>query len=344
MKKYYFLLFILIVLFSVAYYKIHLKNSYEDAYVSETENTIVSREDIEKNLETYNKQVVQLQKKRNQQVTNQTIESKKLEESYIQKLFDFVSPQVKKIEFYGKLVDQNGEAIPNVKVRYSALRGALSSGTGTGYATTNELGVFFIGDAKGNGLLIESFIKIGYQLPSFIVFRNNKSEGSLNDSWSDYTQSSPYVFTAWKVDRYPKVLHDSELLGFLPDNRRYTVNFFAEDINNEGDNEGELRIKFYRRNGRWELVIEAIDGGLVEALDEYKNMAPIDGYKKEFQYRGKENFPSSLHKHFYFFSSSRNLFGLLKMEIIPYYNRKFSSISVEYVFNLEQGRNLTVKQ
>ena len=156
---------------------------------------------------------------------------------------------------------------------------------------------------------------------------------------------NPYIVNAWKVESYPDTKKGKPFLGFIPDGRDYTIDFLSQNkTKNEGVTEGDLRIRFKRDEENWELEITAANGGLQETEDEYLNLAPENGYINPFILSGKKDRRRPQLKNVYFFSRSGQLYGRIKMEVRPFHNRKESAFEFNYVINLEQGRNSSVKQ
>lgn len=268
----------------------------------------------------------------------------KLTQNHISNLFELSESRIKEIQFFGRVIDQHGNPVTNLRVRYGGTHSIFAAGSGEGYTATDEQGRFQINNVKGRSLIIEGFNQPGYQFPETQYFDHRSNEKNNKKSWRDTSIDSPYIFNAWKVEGYPKVKKDDPFLGFIPDNRDYTIDFLSADsIKNEGVTEGDLRIRFIRNEENWKLEITAANGGLQETDDEYLNLAPEDGYSSLLTYTGKKQEARKIRKNIYFLSRSGQLYGRIKLEIWPYFRDKLA-IEFDYVVNLEEGRNLSVKK
>jgi hypothetical protein len=166
-------------------------------------------------------------------------------------------------------------------------------------------------------------------------------------AWPDYnTPDKSYIFKGWKIESYPKI-KTNRLLGliFKPDGRTYTWDLLKPNNKEfrKGVNEGDILISFNRDDQEWELTLSAIDGGLIETEDMYMNLAPESGYQSTLTYSGSNN-EYEVKKKLYFNSRNQTVYGWLNLRIRPVYREVNSAINLTYVINLEQGRNLTVKQ
>ncbi|MBL1293377.1 MAG: hypothetical protein COB61_005850 [Thiotrichales bacterium] len=268
-----------------------------------------------------------------------------LTKNHISNLFELSESRIKDIQFFGKVIDQHSNPVTNLRVRYGGTHSVFAAGSGEGYTATNEQGLFQINNVKGKSLIIEGFSQLGYQFPETEYFDYRSDEKNNKKSWRNSSIDSPYIFNAWKVESYPKIKKGKPIFGFIPDNRDYTINFLsAGSIKNEGVTEGNLRIRFKRDEKNWQLEIIAMNGGLQEAEDEYLNLAPEEGYSNSLSYRGKKHEARTIRKNIYFISRSGRLYGNVKMRIRPFHNKTDSAIRFTYVVNLEEGRNLSVKQ
>ena len=298
-------------------------------------------EDTEKHLTEYNEWNQQSQLERKKTDTTST-KYKEKEKAHYSRLIELSKFEIHDIEFHGKIIDQYGSPVAGVQVHYIGNRSVSAAGSGEGRLFTDENGAFVI-NTKGKALVIHEMKKLGYELPKRQRFSN--SGGHQTDlSWRSFTSANPYIVNAWKVESYPDIKKGKPFLGFTPDGRDYTIDFLSKNkTKNEGVTEGDLRIRFKRDEENWELEITAANGGLQETEDEYLNLAPENGYASSLIYAGKKHEARKIRKNIYFSSRSGQLYGRVKLEIWPYYRDRLA-IEFDYVVNLEEGRNLSVKE
>lgn len=266
-------------------------------------------------------------------------------EAFLLRLISKAEAAVKDIYFYGKIVDQYGNPVPGVVVKYKAQSQYLAAGTGFGKTTTDEDGRFNTRGAEGVGLSIRKFIKPGYQFSGIQDFDNfQRFEHSI--LWRDFTIDSPYVFKAWKVDRYPEVNTGGTTFGFDL-GELYSMDFTAPYVTNVKHKKKldlDLQVRFDRDDAGWRVKLLVPDGGLIETDDLFMNLAPEEGYRQEINYSGPKEKYISIKKKYYIHSRGK-FYGYLSADIRPYHrNKAMSAIRFRYVMNLENGRELTVRE
>lgn len=252
------------------------------------------------------------------------------------------------VQFYGKVIDQYGNPVPDMKVSYDAGNAPFTRGSGPGFVMTESDGSFVIANVKANILDIRALEKENYEVRAWVTFRGyNQGGGDGVGSWADYRKEKPYVFKAWKAEKYAKVTVGEEGVWRFERNQTYTLDLHGEKGNRkfQGLQPGDLRVLFSADDEGWKVKIAAVDGGLQETGDEYMNLAPELGYLPELEYSGKKTNYDSLRKQYYLQSRNGQSYGALKVEILPYYSSsvKDSAIVMSYVINLEGGRELAVR-
>jgi uncharacterized protein YnzC (UPF0291/DUF896 family) len=193
---------------------------------------------------------------------------------YWNKLKTFADSQLKNIDFYGKVIDQNGNPVPDMQVEYSGHSGYLSEGTGVARTQTNAQGVFTLTDAKGVSFSINKMNKLGYDANSKNIRANFYHYKRFEDSalWQDYTEDNPYVFKVWKIEKYAKVNSEKNRYYFYPDGRIYSLDLSKKGKHQfEVSNKGSLNVSFIRTDEHWQLTLTAPNGGFLEADDTYMN-------------------------------------------------------------------------
>jgi hypothetical protein len=264
------------------------------------------------------------------------------------KILSISDAMIQSVTFYGRVVDQHSKPVSGVEVLFDGGGSAYTFGSGPDSTTTNDQGVFTINNARAYNLGIEAMKKEGYDFGHI-----KETFRSYNDpnfrSWNDYnTLDNPYLFEAWKVEKYEKVFSSDFRMPRFESGQVYTLDLLNIErrgkIKHKGETTGDIRVLFEVDGNDWVLTLFAVDGGLIESADKYLNLAPESGYKPMLKYDSKTI--TGLNKKYYFTSRDRTVYGALNIEISPY-NPKIknrSALRMTYVVNLEKGRNLTVKQ
>ena len=278
------------------------------------------------------------QNKRNKEVKN-TYAYKKFREETLEILEDLkseVKGNLPDVLFYGRVVDQNLEGVEGVSIRFYARNAWTSSGENQGVTKTDKFGNYIVSGIRGTELDIIFEDKFGYQFPEILNFSR--------DEWEIRGASNPYVSNAWKVDRYPKVIFGNKFVSFNPDDTVYTIDFKSvKDIKVGKGIAGDIKIMINRNNKEWNMEITAIDGGLQETNDEYRYFAPEFGYVKTLNFGGDKT-KKVIYKNIYFNTRGGSTYGTVALEIWPFFNSYISAIDFDYVTNIENTRNLTIKK
>jgi hypothetical protein len=257
------------------------------------------------------------------------------------------------IEFYGLVIDQYSNPVPNVKFNIAIQQTYMPLPTELAFSSKiirseKETGIdghFEITGERGDAFDIESIHKDGYQLSA----QTQMSYGYVNVSVPFHPDSrNPVVFKMWKLGEFQKLVSHRTLFGFQPDGRVYTLDLL-NDIKTEGENSGgDLRIKFQRPPIKpnemysWTLEISAVDGGLVETTDEFTYLAPESGYQPQVNFETNSISPSAmpdLVKSYYFTSRNSQKYGVVHLQIYSDY-RGQSAILVDSSVNPNGSRNL----
>lgn len=200
------------------------------------------------------------------------------------------------IEFYGRVVDQNGDPVPHADVGYTAADKFNASGSNyTGQ--TDAQGYFQITGISGAALGV-AVRKAGY------YFIHNPSDRSLPTSTATFgysmgpdsyrrvppTKDKPAVFVLHKMGATEPLVHVGT--------RYYKVSKDGQpiDVNLETGREvpagqGDVRFerwandqkKNQRRHFDWRFRIAVPGGGLVERNGQFDFEAPEDGYEENVE-------------------------------------------------------------
>lgn len=249
-------------------------------------------------------------------------------------LVELSERMLKKIKFFGRVVDQNGNGIQNLSIRSSGTNSTFAQGSSDGYTTTDSEGYFSIFDAKGKSLYLYQSSRVGYEFPEGKYLNIQK--------WAAHDANNPYIVNAWKVEKYPRLKTKSTSFGFVPDGRTYTIDLTKKKEHKiEGETEGDLLIRATRDEFNFVFEIRAISGGLQETDDIYLYMAPETGYKHKIVLSGPRK--RSIERKLYFSTRNGEVYGSADIKVRGRF-KEHVGMTIDYSINLEQGRNLTVKK
>lgn len=191
------------------------------------------------------------------------------------------------IVFFGKVVDQHNQPVPNAKVRGGVMVEKVWMGGKfvDHYTTTDAVGNFSFQGLRGAEIVIQPS-KEGYEFRSdnrnfFYSLLRRETERHNPDA------SAPVVFTMWKQQEAESLISGNKFLGIKADGTPFTIDLLQGKKTEGRAAGGDLIVSVLQpasiADGQrfdWSFVIEASSGGLIVADGEqYLNEAPADGYE-----------------------------------------------------------------
>ena len=274
------------------------------------------------------------------------------------------------LDFYGRVVDQNGMPVINAKLSYSVTTKYKFGTTSRGIAETDQNGMFSI-KVSGYTLslrmpvhpkLSDKFIpgtaKLPFKQGQSILLEPN-DVGSGIQSWKGNSENNPYIIRAWRIEKFENILHDrfniavtadGELNTYIKDNKdnkMYAVTGY--------DPNGYLTIScsrsedgYINKTGSWSVNIAAIKGGILKTNELILNEVPLDdGYQSSTNINMQENqknYSSRLRdQRYYFTSHNGKVNGSLVITYKPFSKKEFCLMSIDYKINTDGSRNIAIK-
>jgi len=250
------------------------------------------------------------------------------------------------ISFYGRVVDQNGNPIPDADVDYGVIDKFDADGSNY-HGKSDESGNFVITGVKG-AVLTVGVRKVGY----YNIHGKSDSAfaygvGPDPTRKEPPTSDKPAIFVLQRMGSTESLLHVSS--------HQYKVPKSGEPLEIDLTTgktvpmgQGNIRVerwvndKIEDANGRfdWWFRLTAPNGGLVERQDRFAFQAPIEGYRESIEI----NMPTSLGEDWHYtleksyFIKMRN--GQYARADLRIYSGHENSLVMESFINPTGGRNL----
>lgn len=260
------------------------------------------------------------------------------------------------IDFWGLVEDQDGNPLEGVNI---------TGNTRTWYVTATQNfdtrfpqfnamsdfnGRFEIRNTRGDVLTIKSLEKNGYEPEPHALrgFGFHTSERFSSDP------NNPTVFRMWKTNIHERLVTGNKRFHIVPDGRAYVIDLSNGTIAESGDGDLRVWIKYQpvATAGQlydWSSEIDAINGGLLEELDDYSSMysAPARGYSPVFQYpqtprqlKSGQRGRSGEHR-FYVVLKNGQEYGRITVDLVAPYNDEIPGlVEIQYAINPTGSRIL----
>ena len=253
------------------------------------------------------------------------------------------------IAFYGRVVDQRGAPIAEVKVAASveAVTRFMQEHQEQYSTTTNSDGRFQFTGLHGQDMGIY-LSKDGYEFKSDL----KRYEYSIHTPERERHRpdsAAPVVFTMWKKQGAEPLVHVRMDRTGVPVNG--TPTSFDLILGKKLPNGGDVILKVERqpehiqRGQRfdWKAVIEVPGGGVANLDDAYPNEAPADGYEAQFTIEmpaTSKEWQSSVTRSFYVKARDGKLYARLTLRITADYEPPPTGVTLEAFVNPSGSRNL----
>lgn len=256
---------------------------------------------------------------------------------YEQTLRDWQVP----IEFYGKVVDEDGNPVPAASVRFHWTDMTVEDNVSTSETHSDSKGLFALNGKHGRSLEVwvsnEGYYASQHGQKGFLY-------AYANERFSP-DPGNPVVFTLRKKGQ-GAVLVTSEN-GIRPDvavripkdGTPVRVDFFRKQASEAGQLEISQQKPPWREATKWSLRMSIPDGGFVENGDEFQFEAPETGYLPAVEYHftnGQPNWTTHLTKQYYISFGHPLEYGWLRVQS----DLAQETIFLTYAINPSGSRNL----
>jgi len=247
----------------------------------------------------------------------------------------------RQIDFYGKVIDQYGEPIAEVKVRGVIV---LSSMAGTAnqdnFAETDGNGIFKFNNLHG---------------PNFgVALSKDGYAPYIGPNWSESYKpdpNNPEVFIMWKLQGSESLVHQRFIVMLPCDGTSKNVDLHTGKTVSKG---GDITITFTRnpvqitigKPFEWTLTVDVPGGGLQEIHDLYPYEAPEDGYQQTITVAtgpDPKTYVNSSYKSYYY-KSADSKYGRVSFGLHADYQPPPTLLGIEVYLNPSGSRNLEPPQ
>ena len=260
----------------------------------------------------------------------------------------YMESQNKPIEFFGQVVDQDGNPLVGASVKGEALHVKVVVPAAWGdedeivpiEKETDSKGRFEIHGISGRAVELESIHKNGYEAEP------------VKRAWRtmEGTFENPVIFKMWSTNIHEKLITGEKKFSIIPDGRSYVIDLAKGAIAESGPGDLKIWVKrpeqvIYGQRYDWSCEVDAVDGGLLEEpIGSALYVAPTQGYVSSFQFEqriGSGWGDSTGAKPFYVVLNNGREYGRITIELYSYYNDQIPGmVRLSYAINPSGSRIL----
>lgn len=196
------------------------------------------------------------------------------------------------IEFYGVVIDQNNNPVPEAEVHYSALD--KFDAPGSAYQGRSDAsGVFSIKGVRGAvlnvGVRKKGYYPIGEKSTGMFAYGIGADEVRRKPP----TQNAPAIFVLHKIGQTESLVHFDQYYKISRTGEPVEVNLETGKLTDRGD----LRVQAWTddlHSGKkvrydWKCLLSVPGGGLLERVNEFAFEAPVGGYNESVEIAMQHN-------------------------------------------------------
>ena len=259
-------------------------------------------------------------------------------------------------DFYGKVIDQDGNPLANVSVIGELVLNNKTYGSvelQKYNTTTDSGGLFEFTGLHGAGLGI-TISKPGYE-------NEWKNDAYENPSGGQSSPSDRAIYRMWSTNIHEQLITGNKSFKIVPDGRPYFIDLTTGSISESGTGDLKVWIQYTNQPVRgqlydWSAGIEVIKGGLSEMPQAAINSgfleepsipmysAPENGYTPSFQLQQQIKGGQSGeigNRYFYLLLNDGKEYGKMSINLFAPYNDKIPGmIRLSYAINPSGSRIL----
>lgn len=188
------------------------------------------------------------------------------------------------IEFYGKVVDQNGDPVPHARVGYGLADRFNASGS-DGHTYADEAGNIHITGVKGAEIGVSASKEGYYKIHNVSNQRFAYGRGPDSTTKPPPRKDNPAIFVLHKMGKAEPLVRAEQSARIPKDGTPVTVDLATGRVSPNGN----LRVEAWTappegtRRFTWRCRLTVPGGGLVERKGQFDFEAPQDGYEESVE-------------------------------------------------------------
>jgi hypothetical protein len=243
------------------------------------------------------------------------------------------------IEFYGKAVDENSNAVAGAQVVFSWVEMPTSDGNRTTNTVTDAEGLFSLHGERGPDL------EIAVSKEGYYPRRSWARYGPFGNPNFTPDPQNPIIFQLRKKGQGAELITSEK--GYRPDlairipkdNTPVRVDFFQKQANPTGQLEISQNKPPRQEAAEWSFKMTIPDGGFVENQDEFQFEAPETNYQPSIEnhfVKSETNWTTHVTKSYYITFGQPRKYGWLRIES----DLDQETVFITYAINPTGSRNL----
>lgn len=261
-----------------------------------------------------------------------------------EKIRDFLKDADAQINFYGRVIDQEGIGVQGATINYQLERagklmaaGDIVNNNEKATCLSTKDGFFSIQGAKGLTLTILSIEKEGYR-DSKQNLNSFGYRGTPDLHNADLKKPVDFLLISNNIPKTKKLY-----------NKRLTFSWNQDPVEIPIPSVGKITIipkrdwkPYQLRDFDWQVEISMDGAELVEIEIGQAKIAPIDGYQKSFKYgsnKGDLQWAGAIRRH-YAFRTDNGLYGFINFDLSPDREDGGQSTTLEVRLNESGSRSL----
>jgi hypothetical protein len=265
----------------------------------------------------------------------------------------------REINFYGKVIDQNGTPIPGVKIkvdissRSTSMLKVMTTGRDLEKEKliiySDQNGLFSVTDKEGSFLRITDFQKEGYlksKRYGNLGFRYGQiMKGPNTEGFHHPDSNKPVVYTLWKQGETEELIRHRKKIYFKKEEEQSKwVSLYSgnnKDVYIKVENPGKTEdVEKYG----WSVKIKVPNGGVLASDETFLYHAPESGYENEIVFgypANAENWKYSTGRQKYYIKLREGkAYGSYELEILTFSTGNVTIVLDNIIVNPNGSRNL----
>jgi len=247
------------------------------------------------------------------------------------------------LNFYGKVVDQNNQPVPDAKINFDWNSIGVPGGTAYAKRSSDGAGLFSITEQQGKILEVHVEKDGYYPVENGNGTRFFEYANPSDPNWYEPDPNTPVIFHLRKKSEGAKLFSKSFNVPLNDNHPMDRVNLMQGFIKPDGvltltsDTSHALP---GAQPYPWTFGLSMAEGGLVETKDQFPFEAPTSGYVSSIKINDDNLDPNvwqgGVKKTYYFYLPSTNTYGRLSVDKVA----SLSFVTLSYVYNLTPGNRV----